>query len=260
MDARPSGGGAEEIFGCNEKVGVPEFLTGTSPGGLGIARTPERTSPIRRPPLDTCGRAGRTPQPGSPAQCCVAGRSGHFLGKVQFSFFGLQRSQIERTSFFASCVSTKPKRRCLGKRSPPRRHPQPPAVDIIRTILAKRSQSQTHTHYNMTTIDFGSSGQRLDVTLEDVAAMALLYGFERPGPHAPTKPTSQRANLSDFFNVYGVNAFSKFKDKFRRETLLPPEEQKAKQEQKVSGSQNCRCALLDRMTQSDRLPIFPGNR
>lgn len=136
----------------------------------------------------------------------------------------------------------------------------PPAVDIIRTILAKRSQSQTHIHYNMTTIDFGSSGQRLDVTLEDVAAMALLYGFERPGPHAPTKPTSQRANLSDFFNVYGVNAFSKFKDKFRRETLLPPEEQKAKQEQKVSGSQNCRCALLDRMTQSDRLPIFPGNR
>ena len=112
----------------------------------------------------------------------------------------------------------------------------------------------------MTTIDFGSSGQRLDVTLEDVAAMALLYGFERPGPHAPTKPTSQRANLSDFFNVYGVNAFSKFKDKFRRETLLPPEEQKAKQEQKVSGSQNYRCALLDRMTQSDRLPIFPGNR
>ena len=159
-----------------------------------------------------------------------------------------------------SSVSTKPKRRCLGKRSPPRRHSEPPAVDIIRTILAKRSQSQTHTHYNMTTIDFGSSGQRLDVTLEDVAAMALLYGFERPGPHAPTKPTSQRANLSDFFNVYGVNAFSKFKDKFRRETLLPPEEQKAKQEQKVSGSQNCRCALLDRMTQSDRLPIFPGNR
>ncbi len=180
-------------------------------------------------------------------------------GPVQISFFGLQRSQIERI-FFASCVSTKPKRRCLGKRSPPRRHPQPPAVDIIRTILAERSQSQTHTHYNMTTIDFGSSGQRLDVTLEDVAAMALLYGFERPGPHAPTKPTSQRANLSDFFNVYGVNAFSKFKDKFRRETLLPPEEQKAKQEQKVSGSQNCRCALLDRMTQSDRLPIFPGNR
>jgi hypothetical protein len=87
MDARPSGGGAEEIFGCNEKVGVPEFLTGTSPGGLGIARTPERTSPIRRPPLDTCGRAGRTPQPGSPAQCCVAGRSGHFLGKVQISHF-----------------------------------------------------------------------------------------------------------------------------------------------------------------------------
>ena len=81
MDARPSGGGAEAIFGCNEKVGVPEFLTGTSPGGLGIARTPERTSPIRRPPLDTCGRAGRTPQPGSPAQCCVAGRSGHFLGR-----------------------------------------------------------------------------------------------------------------------------------------------------------------------------------
>ena len=99
MDARPSGEGAEEIFGCNEKVGVPEFLTGTSPGGLGIARTPERTSPIRRPPLDTCGRAGRTPQPGSPAQCCVAGRSGHFLGKVQFSFFGLQRSQIERIPF-----------------------------------------------------------------------------------------------------------------------------------------------------------------
>ena len=258
MDARPSGGGAEEIFGCNEKVGVPEFLTGTSPGGLGIARTPERTSPIRRPPLDTCGRAGRTPQPGSPAQCCVAGRSGHFLGKVQISHF--LGSNGHKFHFASSGVSTKPKRRCLGKRSPPRRHPQTPAVDIIRTILAKRSQSQTHTHYNMTTIDFGSSGQRLDVTLEDVAAMALLYGFERPGPHAPTKPTSQRANLSDFFNVYGVNAFSKFKDKFRRETLLPPEEQKAKQEQKVSGSQNCRCALLDRMTQSDRLPIFPGNR
>lgn len=259
MDARPSGGGAEEIFGCNEKVGVPEFLTGTSPGGLGIARTPERTSPIRRPPLDTCGRAGRTPQPGSPAQCCVAGRSGHFLGR--FIIFWAPTVTNRKNFIFAdSCVSTKPKRRCLGKRSPPRRHPQPPAVDIIRTILAKRSQSQTHTHYNMTTIDFGSSGQRLDVTLEDVAAMALLYGFERPGPHAPTKPTSQRANLSDFFNVYGVNAFSKFKDKFRRETLLPPEEQKAKQEQKVSGSQNCRCALLDRMTQSDRLPIFPGNR
>ena len=99
MDARPSGGGAEEIFGCNEKVGVPEFLTGTSPGGLGIARTPERTSPIRRPPLDTCGRAGRTPQPGSPAQCCVTVRSGHFLGKVQISFFGFQRSQIERIPF-----------------------------------------------------------------------------------------------------------------------------------------------------------------
>ncbi len=94
-------GGAEEIFGCNEKVGVPEFLTGTSPGGLGIARTPERTSPIRRPPLDTCGRAGRTPQPGSPAQCCVAGRSGHFLGKLQILFFGLQRSQIE-FHFFTS--------------------------------------------------------------------------------------------------------------------------------------------------------------
>ena len=90
MDARPSGGGAEEIFGCNEKVGVPEFLTGTSPGGLGIARTPERTSPIRRPPLDTCGRAGRTPQPGSPAQCCVAGRSGHFFssGRSRIHFLG----------------------------------------------------------------------------------------------------------------------------------------------------------------------------
>ena len=149
MDARPSGGGAEEIFGCNEKVGVPEFLTGTSPGGLGIARTPERTSPIRRPPLDTCGRAGRTPQPGSPAQCCVAGRSGHFLGR--FIIFWAPTVTNRRIPFFSSCVSTKPKRRCLGKRSPPRRHPEPPAVDIIRTILAKRSQSQTHTHYNMTT-------------------------------------------------------------------------------------------------------------
>ena len=87
----------------------------------------------------------------------------------------------------------------------------------------------------MTAIDFESSGQRIDVSLEDVAAMALLYGFERPGPHSDTKPAAQRANLSDFFNVYGVNAFSKFKDKFRRETLLPPEEQKAMEHQKVSG-------------------------
>ena len=87
----------------------------------------------------------------------------------------------------------------------------------------------------MTAIDFESSGQRIDVSLEDVAAMALLYGFERPGPHSDTKPAAQRATLSDFFNVYGVNAFSKFKDKFRRETLLPPEEQKAMEHQKVSG-------------------------
>ena len=94
-------GGAEEIFGCNEKVGVPEFLTGTSPGGLGIARTPERTSPIRRPPLDTCGRAGRTPQPGSPAQCCVAGRSGHFLGKVQSRFHFLGSNGHKSNEFFS---------------------------------------------------------------------------------------------------------------------------------------------------------------
>ena len=155
MDARPSGGGAEEIFGCNEKVGVPEFLTGTSPGGLGIARTPERTSPIRRPPLDTCGRAGRTPQPGSPAQCCVAGRSGHFLGNVQILFFGLQRSQIEPFSFLpkiSSCVSTKPKRRCLGKRSPPRRHPQPPRGrhhphDPRQEVAKPNSYTLQHDHH-----------------------------------------------------------------------------------------------------------------
>ena len=100
MDARPSGGGAEEIFGCNEKVGVPEFLTGTSPGGLGIARTPERTSPIRRPPLDTCGRAGRTPQPGSPAQCCVAGRSGHSSGRFRFHFLGSNGHKSNEFNFF----------------------------------------------------------------------------------------------------------------------------------------------------------------
>lgn len=210
--------------------------------------------------IHAAGRVARL-NPAALLSAVWRGARGISSGRSSPDFIFWAPTVTNRTnSIFASCVSTKPKRRCLGKRSPPRRHPQPPAVDIIRTILAKRSQSQTHTHYNMTTIDFGSSGQRLDVTLEDVAAMALLYGFERPGPHAPTKPTSQRANLSDFFNVYGVNAFSKFKDKFRRETLLPPEEQKAKQEQKVSGSQNCRCALLDRMTQSDRLPIFPGNR
>ena len=212
--------------------------------------------------IHAAGRVARL-NPAALLSAVWRGARGISSGRSSFHFLGSNGHKSTNSifaGFTSSSVSTKPKRRCLGKRSPPRRHPQPPAVDIIRTILAKRSQSQTHTHYNMTTIDFGSSGQRLDVTLEDVAAMALLYGFERPGPHAPTKPTSQRANLSDFFNVYGVNAFSKFKDKFRRETLLPPEEQKAKQEQKVSGSQNCRCALLDRMTQSDRLPIFPGNR
>ena len=63
------GGGALEIFGMQQKSwrnDAPEFLTGTSPGDLGIARTPETTSPIRRPPLDTYARAGRTPQHTNP--------------------------------------------------------------------------------------------------------------------------------------------------------------------------------------------------
>ena len=150
MDARPSGEGAEEIFGCNEKVGVPEFLTGTSPGGLGIARTPERTSPIRRPPLDTCGRAGRTPQPGSPAQCCVAGRSGHFLGKVQFSFFGLQRSQIERIFFFAGFTSQAFRRSRNGvvlgsARLPGVTHNPPRSTSFARSSPRGRKAKLIHT-------------------------------------------------------------------------------------------------------------------
>jgi len=62
-------GGLKRFSGCNKKSwrnDAPEFLTGTSPGDLGIARTPETTSPIRRPPLDTYARAGRTPQHTNP--------------------------------------------------------------------------------------------------------------------------------------------------------------------------------------------------
>lgn len=80
----------------------------------------------------------------------------------------------------------------------------------------------------MTVISFEHSGGASDVTLDDVAQMALAHGFEKKGPQTPGKKAAQRADLQAFFGTYGVKAFSPFKQKFMSEKLLPPQEHLAK--------------------------------
>ena len=75
----------------------------------------------------------------------------------------------------------------------------------------------------MTVLSFADSGRGFsNLTLETVANKAIELGFEKEG--ALTKKPAQRADLQRFFNTYGVKAFSRFKDKFEKEKLLPPTE------------------------------------
>jgi len=76
------------------------------------------------------------------------------------------------------------------------------------------------------TLTLADSGKgRADVTLNAVAEMALDLGFEKQGGAADAqKKASQRADLKRFFQTYGVNALTPFKEKFAKEKLLPPEE------------------------------------
>ena len=81
----------------------------------------------------------------------------------------------------------------------------------------------------MTVLSFADSGRGFsNLTLETVANKAIELGFEKEG--ALNKKPAQRADLQRFFNTYGVKAFSRFKDKFEKEKLLPPEEYLAQKE------------------------------
>jgi len=81
----------------------------------------------------------------------------------------------------------------------------------------------------MTVLSFADSGRGIsNFTLDTVANKAIELGFEKEG--ALNKKPAQRADLQRFFNTYGVKAFSRFKDKFEKEKLLPPEEYLAQKE------------------------------
>ena len=73
----------------------------------------------------------------------------------------------------------------------------------------------------VTWADAGNASAKL--TLEDVLGWAVEYGFVKTSvPSA--RPIAQRVDLAAFFKVYNTNAFSTFKDKFKKKRLKPPNE------------------------------------
>lgn len=74
------------------------------------------------------------------------------------------------------------------------------------------------------TVTFEDSGNpKVKLTLEDVRAWALEYGFVKTSVGSD-KPMAQRVDLMAFFKTYNTSAFSLFKTKFKSRKLKPPNE------------------------------------
>jgi len=113
-----------------------------------------------------------------------------------------------------------------GHSSTHTRIPTRPRLTRILALVRRISPFPTQL---MTVLSFADSGRGIsNFTLDTVANKAIELGFEKEG--ALNKKPAQRADLQRFFNTYGVKAFSRFKDKFEKEKLLPPEEYLAQKE------------------------------
>lgn len=74
------------------------------------------------------------------------------------------------------------------------------------------------------TVTFEDSGNpKVKLTIEDVRAWALEYGFVKASVGSD-KPMAQRVDLVAFFKIYNTSAFSLFKNKFKSRKLKPPNE------------------------------------
>ena len=79
----------------------------------------------------------------------------------------------------------------------------------------------------MGALTFAQSGGAVHPTLDDVAELALEYGYEKKPPRPSQSKPSQRADMAGFFTEYGVKAFSPWREMFVRAPMLPPDEHRA---------------------------------
>ncbi|KAK3262498.1 hypothetical protein CYMTET_28651 [Cymbomonas tetramitiformis] len=69
------------------------------------------------------------------------------------------------------------------------------------------------------TFDLSGEGE-IPITLVDIQTLAIEMGYAKPNVD-PSKPLTARANMKDFFDMYGVKALTNFKKRFYTEKLAP---------------------------------------
>ena len=104
------------------------------------------------------------------------------------------------------------------KRSPSAHFDAQDSFDAVSVLFERINARATMT---VTWADAGNP--KVKLTLEDVRGWAMEYGFVKTNVPSD-RPINQRVDLVAFFKVYNTNAFSMFKDKFKKKRLKPPNE------------------------------------